>query len=114
VNDRGSVAPLGIGLAMLSLAAVMVFVSASSLFVMQKRLTTMAEAAALSEVSNGTSVSEYLLGAGVTGFHDLKIAKESQADGVTVEVTLCASWQSPIRVLNLLRMQVICSSGAAR
>lgn len=113
-DSRGSIAPLGIGLALLSLATVLVFVSANSLFVLQRRLTTLAEATALSVATTSGSASDFLTEAGVSGFHNLKIASESSQDGITAEVKLCSTWQPPFRVLNLIGGQVICGFGAAR
>lgn len=113
-DDRGSVAPLGIGLAALSLATILTFASAGSLFVLQRRITTLAEAAALSSASSGGSVQDFLSAAAPLPFQQLVITKEAKLDGLTVEVKLCANWQSPLRVIGVPLARQICGYGAAR
>lgn len=112
--ERGSVAPLGIGLAALSLAAILTFSAASSLFVLQRRLATLAEASALSAAANGGAVQEFLTIASPLPFQNLRIANESMSDGVTKEVRLCSTWQSPLKVIGIPLTREICGYGAAR
>jgi uncharacterized membrane protein len=59
-DERGSIAPLAIGLLLMSLATVAVVVSATSLFVEHRRLQTLAESAAIASASRVMSVSEFL------------------------------------------------------
>jgi hypothetical protein len=46
-NESGSLAPLGIGLAMLSLTLVLAILAAGSLYLTERRLTTVAESTAI-------------------------------------------------------------------
>ena len=114
VGERGSIAPMGIGLAILSLAVVLTLAAASSLFVMQRRLTTLAEASALAVSATGGTVQDFLSAAAPLPFQNLTIANESMIDGLTAEVRLCATWQAPIKVIGIPLSRQICGFGAAR
>jgi hypothetical protein len=113
-RDSGSVAPLGIGLALVSLATILVFTSASSMFLLQRRLTSLAEFAALSRAMYGLPVETFLIESRANGLRHLRIATESVTDGHTSEVTLCSTWQSPVPLLFLPAETEICGQGAAR
>jgi hypothetical protein len=113
-QDSGSTAPLGIGLALISLAAILVFASASSVFLLQRRLTSLAEFAALSKAGYDKPVTEFLREAGSSGLKGLRVAAEGVADGLTVELTLCSVWQTPLPGLVVLPTLEVCGSGAAR
>jgi hypothetical protein len=113
-HDSGSTAPLGIGLALISLAAILVFASASSVFLLQRRLTTLAEFAALSKAGYDKPVSEFLLEVGANGINGVRVAAEGAADGFTFELTLCSRWQPPLPGLVVLRPIEVCGSGSAR
>ena len=108
-NEDGSISPLLIGLAAISLAVLLTVTSALSLYVQQRRLTTQAESIALAEVNN--SSSSLLTAAGTE-------RKISVTDGETVEVRLCAAWQSPVPLgawLNkAVRPTLVCGSAKAR
>ena len=112
--DSGSVAPLGIGLALVSLTAILLFTSASSMFLLQRRLTTLAEFAAFSGAKYSLSASDYLGESGVGRIKGLRVALDAVSDGVTREVTLCSRWQTPLQsIVQLLEFE-ICGRGAAR
>ncbi len=108
-NDDGSTSPLLIGLTAISLAVLLTVTSALSLYVQQRRLTTQAESVALAEVNNSPS--------------GWKIAPETErkitvTDGETVEVRMCAPWQSPVPLgawLNkAVRPTLVCGAAKAR
>lgn len=112
--ECGSVAPLAIGLAVLSLATILLVASVSSVFLLERRLTTLAEFAALSEADSGMPAATFLDEANPQGFSDLTVAKDEISDGMTSEVTICASWSTPLPIVIKLGSRVVCGQGAAR
>jgi hypothetical protein len=113
-SESGSIAPLGIGLALISLSAILVFTSASSMFVLQRRLTTLAEFAALSEVRYGLSADDFLSRTDTRGMQGLRATKDAVTDGLTQEVTVCSIWKTPVPVIVALPAIEVCGYGAAR
>lgn len=110
-DDRGSVLPLTIGFAILALATVFVCVDATSLYLAQKRLDSVADAAALAgadgftlEIVAGEPVAvlssdgvrqqaEALLGV-IDGSAELVSAHSP--DGVSARVTVGGTWRPPV------------------
>ena len=113
-NERGSIAPLAIGLALLSLAAILTTVAISSLFLYQKRLLTLAEGAALFAVSTGEPAQGFLSQLTNSKLGEISVAKEQVIDGKTVEVRLCANWVSPFTLVGLPLTQLICAEARSR
>lgn len=113
-GDSGSIAPLGIGLALLSLAAILMFASMSSIFLLQRRLTTLAEFAALSGVRYSLTAEVFLRESGVSGLSGLRVGSDTVSDGLTRQVTICSAWQAPVPTFFRLLPREICGSGAAR
>ena len=112
--DAGSSAPLGIGLALISLATILVFASASSVFLLQRRLTSLAEYAALSNARYHVPAAVFIRETGGLGIKELRVAAENVVDGLTVEVTICSVWQLALpRLVELPKIEV-CGRGAAR
>jgi hypothetical protein len=114
VADDGSIAPLALGLAALSLATILVTTCATSLYTLERRLTTLAEFAALSGAEHETSASEFLEQAGPVGFIDLGVQSDVLDDGLTTEVVLCSTWIAPLPSLIPLPQRRVCGKGAAR
>lgn len=113
-REAGSIAPLGIGLAILSMCAILVFTSVSSLFVLQRRLTTLAEFAALSSARYGLSAADFLQESGANGMTGLRVAKDDVIDRLTHEVSICGIWNPPLLTVFELPPTEICGYGAAR
>jgi len=113
-KDNGSMAPLGIGLFALSLAFVLAISAASSLFVFQKRLTNFAEMAAIYVVSKDVDVSDFQRRVGDQNFTDLDVLQQFLGDGVTVKVTACAKWISPVPIYVSIPATRICSKASSR
>lgn len=107
--EAGSMAPLMVGLAAISLALILIISTLGSTFVFQRRLVSIAESKALSAVIDGPEIvsSVPLFSESITS-----------SDGQTVEVRVCALWQPPFRFGKLLefanRDQLICASGLSR
>lgn len=113
-SDSGSMAPLGIGLFALSLAFVLTISAASSLFVFQKRLTNYAEMAAIYVGSQNAAVSDFQIRVGNQNFSDLSLVQQTLDDGMTVRVTACAKWTSPVPTYVPVTGRLICSNASAR
>lgn len=112
--DSGSIAPLAIGLFVFSVAMMFTVISASSMFILQKRLTTFAEAAAVYVSSGGESSEVFVETVSRRSFANLRIEDRLLRDGLTTEVFACASWLPPIVVLEPLVSKEICSHATAR
>jgi hypothetical protein len=113
-GDDGSTAPLAIGLALLSLAVILTTVVASSLFLFQKRLLTLAEATALFTASTGEPAQVFLsqVKGNKTGL--VAVVKDQMIDGRTAEVRLCSEWVSPFAVIGLPLRQIVCAGAQSR
>ena len=111
-SEAGSVAPLGIGLVAILLAAVFTLTNANSLYLLKTRLTAVAEFAALSEVRFATSAADFLSSTQNTGA--LFVEGDSSADSRTAEVTICTFWSSPVPLLSEVGNLKVCGHGAAR
>jgi len=112
--DAGSIAPLGLGLAALSLSSILIFSSVGSIFLLQRRLTSLSEFAALSGVRYELSAEDYLEESGLNSIPGLRISSDSAVDGVTRQVTICALWKAPLPTYIKLPDVEICGTGAAR
>ena len=84
------------------------------MFLLQRRLTTLAEFAALSGAKYSISASDYLGESGAGRMKGLRVAVDAVSDGVTREVTLCSRWQAPLQEIGQLLEFEICGRGAAR
>jgi hypothetical protein len=113
-NESGSMAPLGIGLFALSLTFALAISAASSLFVFQKRLTNYAEMAAIYVLSQDAAVSDFQLRVGNQNFLKLDLSQQILDDGVTVKITACAKWISPVTTYVSIPATRICSNASSR
>ena len=123
MKEAGSVAPLGIGLAVLSLFTVLATASAGTLFLADRRLTTVAESTALALATDNQIYSESDLNLQARRFisslpgnrlGNIEVLEASVQDGVTVRVSLCSNWINPIRSYSISETGKICSEGLAR
>ncbi|WP_127474428.1 pilus assembly protein TadG-related protein [Microbacterium sulfonylureivorans] len=113
-DDEGSVLLLTIGYAALALVAVLVCVDATSLYLAQKRLDSLADAAALAAADGFelTIVDDepvaVLTSAGVRAQAQLMVdevgggatlVSAATPDGVSARVTVAAAWHPPVLTL---------------
>ena len=112
-NDSGSTAPLGIGIFLFLIALMFTIVSASSMFIFQKRLTTVAEAAAV-YISSGGQSSVFNKFVTQQVFTNLRLTDELLMDGLTTEVVACSLWLPPLPTLEPLGSKEVCSHASAR
>lgn len=113
-DDEGSVLLLTLGYAMLAIAVILVCVDATSLYLAQKRVDALADAAALAGadgftllVEEGEPVAELTSG----GVHEQAEALVAAAggqvhlidadtpDGLSARVTVAATWHPPVLTL---------------
>lgn len=110
-DDDGSILPLLLGYVVLALAVVFVCTCATDLYIAQKRLDSLADAAALAGADGFTLVVE---GASVRaeltddGVHEqaaaivgatssgAQLVSASAPDGVSARVTVSAAWHPPL------------------
>jgi hypothetical protein len=122
-SDRGSMAPLGIGLSLLSLMTTLVILAAGSLYLSERRLTSVAESTALyalakSDVISNQSLPRY---AGqflemhpLKGLQQVSLIEARSRDGFTVRVRLCSLWRPIFDVYIFSDVGIICAEGLAR
>lgn len=101
-------------MALVSLAAILTTVAASSLFLYQKRLLTLAEATALFAVSASEPARAFLSQVTDTKLGVVTVASEQIIDGQTVEVRLCSEWVSPFALVGLPLTQIVCAEARSR
>jgi hypothetical protein len=122
-RDLGSMALFGIGLAAMSLATVLIVLASGSVYLTERRLTTVAEATALSVLTKakgdlnqdlGKLARDFLAINPLTGLDNVNLVDTSSPDGKTARVRLCSSW-NPIFVSYMFsEVGKICSEGLAR
>ena len=122
-GEQGSLAPLGIGLAMVSLATVLAILAAGSLYLTERRLTSVAESAALSvlveadgNLSQDLSVlaSSYLKKLPLRGPDQVSLVEASSLDMKTVRIRLCSLWRPIFENYMFSEIGKVCSEGLAR
>lgn len=122
-SEQGSMAPLGIGLSLLSLMTTLVILAAGSLYLSERRLTSVAESTALyalakSDVISDQSLSrhagEFLELHPLKGLREVSLIEASSRDGFTVRVRLCSLWRSLFASYMFSDVGMICSEGLAR
>ena len=122
-NEQGSLAPLGIGIAMLSLTTVLAVLASASLYVTERRLTTVAESTAISvliDAKGNLSQSlsplarRWLEQQPLRGLDQVELIEVSSVDQRTVRVRLCSS--SKELFVNYIFSEIgrVCSEALAR
>ena len=110
-GDEGSVLPLALGYTLLALAVIWACVCATDLYIAQKRLDSLADAAALAGAdgftvqTHGDAVRAALSDEGVREQADAVVAaldqdadlvSASAPDGVSARVTVATRWHPPL------------------
>jgi hypothetical protein len=122
-SEQGSLAPLGIGLAMISLASVVVIVGSGSLYITERRLTGVAESTALSVLMESgenlnqnlfSVASRYLSEVPLKGLNQVTLVEASSEDLRTVRIRLCSVWQPIFENYIFSEIGRVCSEGLAR
>ena len=122
-NERGSLAPLGIGLAMISLALVLAILSAGSLYLTERRLTTAAESTAIAVLIDARGnlaqpllpiASRWLATQALRGLHQVQLMEVSSVDQRSVRVRLCSSSRPIFENYMFSEIGKVCSEALAR
>jgi hypothetical protein len=122
-GEHGSMAPLGIGLSLLSLMTTLVILAAGSLYLSERRLTSVAESTALYALAKSDSIlnqslpryaGEFLETHPLRGLHQVSLLEASSTDGFTVRVRLCSLWRPLFDSYMFPEVGKICSEGLAR
>jgi hypothetical protein len=123
VNQQGSLAPLGIGLAMLSLTTVLAILASGSLYLTERRLTTVAESIAIAvlvEAKGNLSQSlrplarSWLEEQPLRGLYQVELIEASSVDQKTVRVRLCSSSRPIFANYMFSEIGRVCSEALAR
>lgn len=117
-GEEGSILPLTIFYAVLSLALILLVVAATSLYIEHKRLLTVADGAALAgaeafdldavEVADDGArprlqsadvrgaVDDYVAAEGEARFDELALEEAASLDGTSATVRIAATWHPPV------------------
>ncbi len=113
-SDNGSIAPLAIGLVVLSVGLVLAVSAATSMFILQKRLTNFSESGALFIAETAQSKFDFLTLVGDSKFEALSTFAEVGSDSKTVHFKSCAIWRAPIAIIGQISSAQVCSHASAR
>ena len=113
-SERGSMAPMFIGLLMFSTATLLVIVTATSLLIFQKRLTSLAEGAALWSAQVERPPADFFDQLPANAGFGLEFSELDVSDGKTATVKVCGRWQSPIPISITTTNLMVCSKASAR
>jgi hypothetical protein len=123
VNEKGSLAPLGIGLAMLSLSVVLVILASGSLYLTERRLTTVAESTAIAVLIDAGDnlgqalpplASRWLQQQTFPGLYPVELVEASSVDRKTVRVRLCTNSRPLFANYMFSEIGRVCSEALAR
>ena len=121
--ECGSLAPLGIGLAMLSLTLVLAILASGSLYLTERRLTTVAESTAISVLIDAKGnlaqplapmASRWLATQPLRGLHQVQLIEVSSVDQRSVRVRLCSSSRPIFENYIFSEIGKVCSEALAR
>ena len=122
-GEQGSLAPLGIGIAMLSLATALAVLASASLYLTERRLTTVAESTAIAvlmdakgDLSQSLSpfARSWLEQQPLRGLDQVELIDVSSADQRTVRVRLCSSSKALFANYMFSEIGRVCSEALAR
>lgn len=88
-SECGSITPMALAAALFSLLVVLAISLGSSMFVVQKRLTTLAEGAALASAGGQMSATEFAAKSQLGGKYILQISETKAEDDLTTQVSIC-------------------------
>ena len=122
-NESGSLAPLGIGLAMLSLTLVLAILAAGSLYLTERRLTTVAESTAIAVLIDARGnlaqplapiASRWLAAQPLRGLVPVELVEVISKDQRSVRVRLCSSSRPIFGNYMFSEIGRVCSEALAR
>ena len=122
-GESGSLAPLGIGLATLSLALVLLILSAASLYLIERRLTTVAESTAISVLIDAKGdltqplsgfANKWLQSQPLKGLDQIELVEAISVDQRTVRIRLCSTSRPIFGNYMFSEIGRVCSEALAR
>lgn len=122
-KECGSLAPLGIGLATLSLTLVLAILASGSLYLTERRLTTVAESTAISVLLDAKGnlaqpldpmASRWLATQPLRGLHQVQLVEASSFDQRSVRIKLCSSSRPIFENYMFSEIGKVCSEALAR
>lgn len=113
-QENGSIAPLGIGMFLFSLIFSLTSVSATSMFIFQKKLTSLAESTAIYVASGNGNADDFFTAIGNPNLQGLKVSSSLDSDEVTVVAKVCALWIAPVVTVGEFARREICTHASAR
>lgn len=122
-SERGSLAPLGIGLAMLSLTLVLAILAAGSLYLTERRLITVAESTAIAVLIDAKEnlaqplapmASRWLGSQSLRGLFEVELVEVTSVDQRSVRVRLCSSSRPIFENYMFSEIGKVCSEALAR
>jgi hypothetical protein len=122
-SESGSLAPLGIGLAMLSLTLVLAILAAGSLYLTERRLTTVAESTAIAVLIDAKGnlaqplepmASRWLAKQPLRGLFQVELVEVTSKDQRSVRVRLCSSSRPLFENYMFSEIGRVCSEALAR
>lgn len=122
-SECGSLAPLGIGLATLSLTLVLATLASGSLYLTERRLTTVAESTAISVLIDAKGnlaqplaplASRWLATQPLRGLHQVELIEVASVDQRSVRVRLCSSSRPIFENYMFSEIGNVCSEALAR
>jgi hypothetical protein len=121
--EQGSLAPLGLGFALVSLATVLAVVASGSVYLTERRLTSVAESTSLAvlmaadgDLDRDLSLlaRQYLSELPLVGLYQVDLIEASSPDSKTVRIRLCSNWQPIFENYMFSEIGRVCSEGLAR
>lgn len=122
-GEIGSLAPLGIGLAMISLTLVLAILASGSLYLTERRLTTVAESTAISVLIDAKDnlsqplssfATNWLQRQPLRGLHQVELVEVISVDQQTVRVRLCSISKPIFENYMFSEIGRVCAEGLAR
>jgi hypothetical protein len=116
-------APLGIGIAMLSLTAVLAILASGSLYLTERRLTSVAESTAIAVLIDAKAdlsqaltplANSWLAQQPLRGLYQVELIEASSNDQQTVRVRLCSSSRPIFANYIFSEIGRVCSEALAR
>lgn len=122
-DETGSLAPLGIGLSLVSLSTVVAVLASGSLYLTERRLTSLAESTALAVLVAPTPQSpkqlnslagKFIAKHSSPGLGVVQLVEASVIDSRTIRVRLCNTSKPIFETYIFSDVGRVCSEGLAR
>ena len=113
-SEEGSIAPLALGLAILSAATILVTAVSTSVYLHERRLVSLAESMAIANTEQDLSVDSLRSLLAPSSLRIASVKQELLSDGSTNQVTVCANWNPPFFTPWTASQVMVCGKAQAR